>query len=57
MIGTILSIIGIAALCFFCFLLGATMCIWGAYEKIKSAEGKTTADSWLGKMKDRNYGR
>lgn len=57
MIGTILVILGIAALSFFCFALGAVCAMFGAYEKIKTEEGTIAAKEWLGKMRDKSYGR
>lgn len=57
MIGFILSLIGIIALCVFMFALGAVGCALGAYMKIKDAEGEDMAQLWLSKMRDRNYGR
>lgn len=57
MIGTIFAILGIAALSVFMFALGAVSCTLGAYEKIKDAEGELEAKRWLGKMKDKSYGR
>lgn len=53
MIGFILSVIGIAALCFFCFLLGAVMCIWGCYEKIKEKFGAQKGADFINFMKKR----
>lgn len=57
MIGFILGLIGIIALCVFMFVLGAVACTLGAYEKIKDAEGEQAAKAWLGKMRDKSYGR
>lgn len=51
MISTILSIVGIAALCLFCFTLGATMCIWGCYEKIKEVYGTEKGADFINFMK------
>lgn len=53
MISFILSLLGIAALCFFCFTLGAVMCIWGCYEKIKEKHSKLEADAFINFMKKR----
>jgi hypothetical protein len=57
MIGTIFAILGIAALSVFMFALGAVSCALGAYAKIKDAEGEPAAKEWLGKMRDKSYGR
>lgn len=57
MIGTIFAILGIIALCIFMFALGAVSCALGAYAKIKDAEGELEAQKWLGKMRDKSYGR
>lgn len=57
MIGTIFAILGIVALCIFMFALGAVSCALGAYAKIKDAEGELEAQRWLGKMRDKSYGR
>lgn len=53
----IFAILGILALCVFMFALGAVACTLGAYEKIKDAEGELAAKAWLGKMRDKSYGR
>lgn len=57
MLTVLLAIIGIIALCAFCFVLGAVSCALGAYAKIKDAEGELAAKAWLGKMRDKSYGR
>ena len=53
----IFAILGILALCVFMFALGAVSCSLCAYAKIKDAEGELEAKRWLGKMKDKSYGR
>lgn len=43
MIGFILSLIGIVALCVLSFVVGAVATVMGAYAKIKDAEGEDMA--------------
>ena len=57
MIGFILSLIGIVALCVLSFVVGAVATVMGAYAKIKDAEGEDMAQLWLSKMNDKKYGR
>lgn len=51
MIGFILSLLGILALCAIAFVFGAVMCLLGAYYKIKEAKGTYIANRFLDFMK------